>query len=107
MPLETRPFVAAVHLESEEAQTFYLEDAVQTGEAAFIADAIGVVAKARGLTELARELGLARAELTEALWGFSGPDMQTLLAYARALGAQVEGASAPAASTEEPAPAAA
>ena len=60
---ETRPFDAAEYLDTPEAVRAYLADAFASGDAGEIADALGVVARARGMTELAKESGLAKPAL--------------------------------------------
>ncbi|WP_254902919.1 addiction module antidote protein [Halomonas sp. CSM-2] len=50
----------AAALESEEAIAVFLADALETGDSAYIAKAMGVIARAKGMTELARETGLSR-----------------------------------------------
>lgn len=51
MAVKTVPFDPAEYLETEEGQAAYLDEAFATGDLAFIADALGVVARARGMTE--------------------------------------------------------
>ncbi len=53
----------AVALESEEGIAVFLADALETGDAAYIAKAMGVVARARGMTDISRETGLSREQL--------------------------------------------
>lgn len=67
MPLETVPFDAAAYLESPMAQAELLEEAFQSGEASHIAAALGVVARARGMTQVARDAGITREALYKTL----------------------------------------
>lgn len=53
----------AAALENEEAIAVFIADALETADAAYIATAMGVVARAKGMTELARETGLSREQL--------------------------------------------
>lgn len=53
----------AVALESAEGIAVFLADALETGDAAYIAKAMGVVARARGMTDISRETGLSREQL--------------------------------------------
>jgi probable addiction module antidote protein len=53
----------AAALDSEEAIAVFLADALETGDTAYIAKAMGVVARAKGMTELSRETGLSREQL--------------------------------------------
>ena len=77
---------AAEYLASEEAQAEYLTAALETGDAAFIADAIGIVARAKGMTEVAKEAGLGRESLYKALSADGNPEFATILKVIRALG---------------------
>lgn len=73
-------------LDSPEAIAVFLADALETGDAGYIAKALGVVAKARGMSQLARETGLAREQLYKALSEEGNPTLKTFLAVSRALG---------------------
>lgn len=86
MPLETFPFDAAEYLDTPESQAELLADAFESGDAAYIAQALGTVARARGMTELAREAGLTRQGLYKALSDQGDPRLSTLLGVAKALG---------------------
>lgn len=85
-PLPTTPFDPADYLESDEAVAEYLTAALETGDAAFIADALGVVTRARGMTRIARETGLARESLYRALSAEGNPELATVLRVVKALG---------------------
>ncbi len=50
-------------MENEESIAVFLADALETGDAAYIAKAMGVIARAKGMTELSRETGLSREQL--------------------------------------------
>ncbi|BAU58051.1 putative addiction module antidote protein [Halorhodospira halochloris] len=76
----------AAALESDEAIAVFLADALETGDAAHIAKAIGVVARARGMTELARETGLSREQLYRSFSEQGNPTLKNMLAVMRALG---------------------
>lgn len=82
----TKPFDAANYLTSAEAQEELLNDALASGEAAYIANALGVIARARGMTEVAREAGVTREALYKSLSEEGDPRLTTLLGVARALG---------------------
>ncbi len=86
MARETVPFDAADHLGSETAQIELLVDAFDSGEPAYVAEALGVVARARGMTEVAREAGITREALYRALSDRGDPRLSTLLGVAKALG---------------------
>ncbi|MDY0213248.1 MAG: putative addiction module antidote protein [Desulfuromonadaceae bacterium] len=73
-------------LESEESIAVFLADALETGDSAYIAKAMGVVARAKGMTELARETGLSREQLYRSFSEQGNPTLKTMLALMRALG---------------------
>lgn len=76
----------AAALESEEAIAVFLADALETGDAAYIAKAVGVVARAKGMAELSRETGLSREQLYHSFSEQGNPTLKTLLTVMRALG---------------------
>lgn len=76
----------AVALESEESIAVFLADAMETCDAAYIAKAMGVVARAKGMTELSRETGLSREQLYRSFSEQGNPTLKTMLAVTRALG---------------------
>jgi len=86
MALQTRPFDPANYLDSDEARAAYMTEALATNDPAFIADALGVIARARGMSEVARETGLSRESLYRALSAGGNPELSTLLQVIRALG---------------------
>src|ERR1700757_3866115 len=86
MTIETRPFDPATYLDSPEAMLAYLDGAFADGDAAEIADALGVVARARGMSQLAEETGLSRQALYKALSSKRNPEFATVLKVIRALG---------------------
>ena len=76
----------AAALEGEEAIAVFLADALETGDSAYIAKALGVVVRAKGMTELARETGLSREQLYRSFSEQGNPTLKTMLAVMRALG---------------------
>jgi probable addiction module antidote protein len=84
--VKTEPFDAARYLTSPESQTELLNDALASGEAGYVAQTLGVIARARGMSEVAREAGVTREALYKALSGNGDPRLTTLLEVARALG---------------------
>jgi|SRR5579871_4621123 len=86
MMAKTEPFDAARYLTSPEARTELLNDALATGDAHYVAHALGVIARARGMSEVARGAGVTREALYKALSESGDPRLTTLLGVARALG---------------------
>jgi len=85
MATETVPFDAAKYLDTEESQTELLSDAFESGEASYIAAALGVIARARGMTKVARDAGVTREALYKTLSAEGDPKLSTLLGVMKAL----------------------
>ncbi len=81
----TRSFDPAAYLDSDEGIAAYLSDALETGDPAFIADALGVVARARGMAQIAQETGLSRESLYRSLSATGNPELATVLRVMQAL----------------------
>lgn len=85
--IEPKIFDAADYLETAADQADILSDAVATGDVHYISYALGAVARARGgIAKLARETGLNRPSLHEALSEHGNPTLDTLLKVTKALG---------------------
>ena len=83
---KTRPWDVTESLDSDERITAYLEAALEEGDAALVAAALGDIARARGMTEIARQTGLGRESLYKALSPEGNPEFSTILKVVRALG---------------------
>jgi probable addiction module antidote protein len=89
--LEISPFDAADHLGSEEAQLALLNDAIGTGNIAYIANAVGAVARARaGMSKLARDTGIKRQTLTKSLSKKGNPTLATIVPVLDKLGLRMQ-----------------
>lgn len=86
MNLETTKWDASEYLDSEAAIFAYIEAAFEDGDAAVIAHALGNVARARGMSSIARDAGVTREALYKALSDKGDPKLSTLLGVAKALG---------------------
>lgn len=86
MAVKITPFDAAEYLDTVEAQAEYITAALETGDADFVRDAINTVARARGMTEVARSAGVTREGLYKALGESGNPEFSTMLGVLRALG---------------------
>ena len=89
MRTKIRPFDPAEHLATPEAQIEYISAALETGDHAFIADSLGVVARARGMSQLARDTGLRRESLYKALSAEGNPEFATIMKVVQALGVKL------------------
>ncbi len=92
VPLKTTKFDVTEYLDSEEAIGYYIDEALSTGDAGFIADSIGVIARARGMTQIAKAAGLSRESLYKALSPDGNPELSTLLKVIDALGLKLSAA---------------
>ena len=90
-------FDLADSLASLEAIEVFMADAFQTGDAAHIAAALGIVARAKGMTELASKTGLSREQLYRSLSADGNPTLKTTLAVMKAIGISLSVAADPAA----------
>jgi probable addiction module antidote protein len=82
----TRPYDSAEYLDSGEAIQAYMEEALETNDPAFIAKALGTIARARGMSQIAKKAGLSRESLYKALSTEGNPEFGTVIRVMRALG---------------------
>ena len=87
---------SAEHLKTEEDMALYLEACLDEAgdDAAFIVKALGNIARAKGMTQLARETGLGRESLYKALSGEGNPSFATILKVTSALGLRLHASTA-------------
>jgi probable addiction module antidote protein len=85
---KTTRYDVAEHLRTPQEMAAYLEACLDEAkrDAAFIAKALGDIARARGMTQVARDTGLSRESLYKALSGERSPDFDTILKVVSALG---------------------
>jgi len=85
---KTSKYDVAEHLRTLEEMAAYLEACLEeaNGDAAFIAKALGDIARAKGMTQVARDAGLSRESLYKALSGERTPGFDTILKVVGALG---------------------
>ena len=88
MKVTTSPYDVAEHLRTPEEMAAYLEACIEEadGDVAFIAKALGDIARAQGMTQVARDSGLSRESLYKALSGERSPSFDTILKVVSALG---------------------
>src|SRR5512147_1327226 len=84
----TTRYDVAEHLRTPEEMAAYLEACIAEadGDASFVAKALGDIARAKGMTQVARDSGLSRESLYKALSGERAPSFDTILKVVRALG---------------------
>ena len=87
----TTRYDVAEHLRTPEEMAAYLEACFEEAgdDAAFIAKALGDIARAKGMTQVARDAGLSRESLYKALSGDRTPGFDTILKVIKALGLQI------------------
>lgn len=90
----TTPWDPAEHLKTGEDMAAYLEAALEEGDAALVAAALGDIARAKGMTQVAREAGLGRESLYKALSPNGNPEFETILRVVAALGLKLHAAPA-------------
>jgi probable addiction module antidote protein len=82
----TTRFDAAEYLDTVERQAAYISAALETGDPDFVRDALGIVARARGMAEIAKTADLNRESLYKALGGTGNPEFATVMRVLHALG---------------------
>lgn len=85
---KTSKYDVSEHLRTPEEMAAYLEACLEeaNGDAAFIAKALGDIARAKGMSQVARDTGLSRESLYKALSGERSPGFDTILKVVKALG---------------------
>jgi probable addiction module antidote protein len=91
----TRKWDAANYLQSDVDQIAYLEAALEDGDAALVAAAIGDIARAKGMSQLARDTGLGRESLYKSLSESGNPELATVLKVLQALNLRLHVSVAP------------
>jgi probable addiction module antidote protein len=86
MPLKTTLWDPSEYLDSPESIAAYLEAAFEDGDPSLIAAALGDIARAIGMTQLATQAGVTREALYKALSASGDPRLSTFLGIMKALG---------------------
>ncbi|MGA3210449.1 MAG: addiction module antidote protein [Terriglobales bacterium] len=84
--VKTYPYDSAEYLDSSEAIDAYMEEALETNDPAFIATALGTVARSHGMSQIAKKAGLSRESLYKALSAAGNPEFGTIMRVMQALG---------------------
>lgn len=92
--IKLRKWDSAEHLKTEEDIALYFEACLEEAgeDPAFIIQALGVIARARGMTQLARDTGLSREGLYKALSPGGNPEFATVMKVIKALGLKLHAA---------------
>lgn len=86
---KTQVWDPAEHLITDEDMAAYLEAALQEGDSALIAAALGDIARAKGMSQIARDAGLGRESIYKALSAEGNPEFATIMKVIEALGLQL------------------
>jgi probable addiction module antidote protein len=90
MALKTRPYDSAEYLEDDESIEAYLQESLNTaleiGDPSFLTQALGTVARARGMSQVAQASGLSRESLYKSLSAEGNPEFGTVLRVMQAMG---------------------
>lgn len=89
---KTSAWDAVEHLKTDKDIAAYLEAALEEGDAALFAAALGDVARAKGMSEIARATGLGRESLYKALSADGNPEFATVLKVLKSLGMKLHAA---------------
>jgi probable addiction module antidote protein len=89
----TSSWDVAEHLETEEDMAAYLEVALEGNDPSLIAAALGDIARAKGMSQIANQTGLGRESLYKALSPDGNPEFSTILKVLNALGLQLHAVS--------------
>ena len=84
--IKTRVFDTSEFLTSEKQMVAYLEEAFSEGDPRLVTEALGAIAKARGMARIAKATGLRRESLYKALSTDGNPEFATILKVVKALG---------------------
>lgn len=95
MTIETTLYDIAQHLTHPDDQAELIADAVASGDSAVIRDALNIVARARGMAEVARGAGITREPLSEALGPDGDPHVSTFLGVLGVLGMKLSASNLP------------
>ena len=82
----TRPWDVTRYLETEEDMAAYLDAALEEDDPALLAAALGDIARAKGMSDIARDTGLGRESLYKALSADGNPEFGTVLKVMHSLG---------------------
>lgn len=84
--VKLQKYDSAEYLKSDEAILAYLQEAIDTNDPKMVSHALGVVARARGMSQIAREAGVSRESLYRTLSDEGNPEFATVMRVVRAFG---------------------
>ena len=90
--IRTKRWDAAEHLKTQKDVIAYLEAALEDGDPALVSAALGDIARAKGMSEVAKKAGLGRESLYKALSAGGNPEFSTVMKVLKALGLRLHAA---------------
>ncbi|QXX81870.1 putative addiction module antidote protein [Providencia sp. R33] len=90
MTIKLKEYDIAEHLNSEEEIQLYLNEILEEGDPALLLSALGDIAKARNMSQLAKEVGMSREGLYKALSGQGNPTFNTIIKIVNSLGLKLQ-----------------
>ena len=90
MAIELKAYDSAEHFKDAESQEELLRDAIETGDPGYLAHALGIVSRARGMTQMERDTGIKRQALYRALSKDGNPTLETVFKVMKALGLRMQ-----------------
>lgn len=90
MTIKLKEYDIAEHLNSEEEIQLYLNEILEEGDPTLVLSALGDIAKARNMSQLAKEVGMSREGLYKALSGQGNPTFNTIIKIVNSLGLKLQ-----------------
>ena len=90
MSVKTYPFDIADHLKTDEVIRGFLQEIIQTGDTRDFISALNTAARAKGMTKVAKKMGVSRTSLYKSLAEDSNPGYETINKVVKALGCELE-----------------
>ncbi len=90
MSIKTYPFDVADHLKTEEDVRGFLQEMAKTGNANDFIHALNTAARAKGMSKIAKKMGVSRTSLYKSLSGETSPAFDTISNVVQALGLKLE-----------------
>ena len=90
MSVKTYPFDIADYLKTDEDIRGFLQEIIQTGDTRDFISALNTAARAKGMTKVAKEMGVSRTSLYKSLSEDSNPGYETITKVVKALGCELE-----------------
>lgn len=90
MTVKTSPFDIAKHLETDEDIRDFLQEVARTGDSSDFIHALNTAARAKGMSNIAKKMGVSRTSLYKSLSGESNPGFDTISQVVQALGLKLE-----------------